>query len=101
MPPDAYRIQVTDSKLYWTGYDHGIQGMPRRNLYAGSQSGTYDQGYYEGLEVYQDKRSGRASDAVVVPRNLINKVLSMRDEIDEHHRAIDDLELQIRHLESE
>ncbi len=99
MPKDAYLINTSDTSLYWDGYNQGIFGLSRRNLYTGRQSEMYDQGYDEGLSVYNDTKVTGDTTRGSSKRCIINEVIERRNKIDELQRSIQKLEQEIRELE--
>lgn len=93
------RVSLND--IYWQAYDHGTSGGPRRNLFAGEQSNMYNQGYLDGLDVYESTRD-RLNDPTAKPHGpqVIRQILAFRDEIDVHKAEIRRLEDIIKELDS-
>jgi len=90
----------TNVQMYWIGYNQGLQGMSRRNLYSGDQARTYDLGFDEGQDIYRAKRRQVDVSADTSGPRVINQVLRMRDEIERHQAEITQLEELIRKLEA-
>ena len=94
-------MSVTYTRHFWEGYSQGVLGLAKRNLYSGIRSSAYEDGYAEGLSIYDERRSTDSTTKTLSDRARTNQVLAKQNKIEELENEIALLRAEVRALEAQ